>query len=129
MLVTKEFTFDSAHNIPDYQGKCERLHGHTYRLRVTVEAPVDPDSGIAVDFCEVSDLVKSEVIEVLDHTYLNETVPVSTAENVAVWIWSTSPAVSTFTLNFGFVTLFIFFIMKLSTLYKPNTQYAIINTK
>ena len=87
MLVTKEFTFDSAHNIPDYEGKCERLHGHTYRLRVTVEAPVDPDSGIAVDFCEVSDLVKSEVIEVLDHTYLNETVPVSTAENVAVWIW------------------------------------------
>jgi len=87
MLVSKEFVFDAAHNLPNYRGKCERLHGHTYRLLVTVEAPVDPDTGIACDFSQIGDLVKSEVVDVLDHTYLNETIPTSTAENVAVWIW------------------------------------------
>ena len=87
MQIGKEFVFDAAHNLPNYHGKCERLHGHTYRLQVTVEAPVDPETGIACDFCEIGDVVKAEVIEVLDHTYLNETIPTSTAENVAIWIW------------------------------------------
>lgn len=88
MQVSKEFVFDAAHNLPNYGGKCERLHGHTYRLQVTVEAPVDPETGIACDFSRIGDVVKREVIARLDHTYLNETIPASTAENVAVWIWA-----------------------------------------
>jgi len=87
MRVTKEFTFDAAHNLPNYHGKCERLHGHTYRLVVTVEAPVDPDTGIAYDFSHLGDAVKEEVIRPLDHTYLNEKIPCSSAENVTLWIW------------------------------------------
>ena len=86
--ITKAFHFDAAHNIPNYRGKCERLHGHTYHLEVTLEAPVDPESGIAVDFTELGDLVRREVVDVLDHTYLNERIPVSTAENVASWIFA-----------------------------------------
>ena len=87
MLVTKEFVFDAAHNLPNYHGKCERLHGHTYRLQVTVQAPVSPETGIAYDFSALGDVVKKEVIAPLDHTYLNETIPTSSAENVALWIW------------------------------------------
>ena len=37
--ITKAATFDAAHNLPNYHGKCERLHGHTYRIQVTIEAP------------------------------------------------------------------------------------------
>jgi 6-pyruvoyltetrahydropterin/6-carboxytetrahydropterin synthase len=42
MRVTKEFTFDAAHNLPNYHGKCERLHGHTYRIQVTIEEKASP---------------------------------------------------------------------------------------
>jgi 6-pyruvoyltetrahydropterin/6-carboxytetrahydropterin synthase len=88
MLVTKEFTFDSAHNLPNYHGKCERLHGHTYRLQVTIEAPIEPESGMALDFAILGDVVEREVIAPLDHQYLNEIIPVSSAENVTLWIWN-----------------------------------------
>jgi 6-pyruvoyltetrahydropterin/6-carboxytetrahydropterin synthase len=85
--VAAGFEFDAAHNLPNYAGKCERLHGHTYRLRVVCEAPVDPSTGLAVDFAHIKQVVKARVIDLLDHTYLNETIPIPSAENIAVWIW------------------------------------------
>jgi 6-pyruvoyltetrahydropterin/6-carboxytetrahydropterin synthase len=88
VIVATEFEFDAAHNLPNYAGKCERLHGHTYRLRVLCEAPVNPSTGLAIDFAEVKRVVRSRVIDVLDHTYLNETIPIPSAENIAVWIWA-----------------------------------------
>jgi 6-pyruvoyltetrahydropterin/6-carboxytetrahydropterin synthase len=87
VIVATEYDFDAAHNLPNYAGKCERLHGHTYRLRVLCEAPVDPSTGLAIDFALVKKVVKERVIEPLDHTYLNETIPIPSAENIAVWIW------------------------------------------
>ena len=87
MIVATEFDFDAAHNLPNYAGKCERLHGHTYRLRVVCEAKVDPGTGLAIDFALVKRVVNERVVEPLDHTYLNETIPIPSAENIAVWIW------------------------------------------
>jgi 6-pyruvoyltetrahydropterin/6-carboxytetrahydropterin synthase len=87
MRVTKEFTFDAAHNLPNYHGKCERLHGHTYRIQVTIESPVDPETGMALDFAILGDVVKEEVVDVLDHRYINDIIPISSAENVAIWAW------------------------------------------
>jgi 6-pyruvoyltetrahydropterin/6-carboxytetrahydropterin synthase len=87
MRVTKEFTFDAAHNLPNYHGKCERLHGHTYRIQVTIEAPVDAQTGMALDFAILGDVVKEEVVDALDHRYINEIIPISSAENVAIWAW------------------------------------------
>ena len=87
MIVATEFDFDAAHNLPNYAGKCERLHGHTYRLRVVCEAKVDPGTGLAIDFALVKRVVNEHVVEPLDHTYLNETIPIPSAENIAVWIW------------------------------------------
>ena len=86
MRVTKTFSFEAAHRLLDYRGKCERLHGHSYRLAVTLDAPVRPD-GIAFDFVDLKRAVKERVVDVLDHRYLNDYVPKSTAENVVVWIW------------------------------------------
>ena len=86
MRVTKTFGFEAAHRLLEYQGKCERLHGHSYKLAVTVDAPVKPD-GIAFDFTDLKRVVNERVVDVLDHRYLNDYVPKSTAENVVVWIW------------------------------------------
>jgi len=87
MLVSREFTFAGAHRLPGYQGACERLHGHTWKLRVTLEAPVGP-AGIAFDFRELGRVVKERVLSVLDHSDLNEVLEQPSAERIAEWVWS-----------------------------------------
>lgn len=86
MLVSKEFAFDSAHFLTNYHGKCENLHGHTYRLRVTVEGPVQKD-GMVMDFKELKELVKERVIDRYDHQNLNDFFENPTAELIAMKIW------------------------------------------
>lgn len=86
MLLRKEFIFDAAHNLVRYHGKCEALHGHTYRLAVVLEGTPD-DEGMILDFCELSSIVKERVVSQLDHAYINDIVPQPTAENIAHWIW------------------------------------------
>jgi len=86
MFVTKEFTFDSAHFLPNYQGKCEDMHGHTYRLQVTVDGPVDKD-GLVIDFALLKQIVKKKVLDKLDHKLINDVIKIPSAENIAIWIW------------------------------------------
>jgi 6-pyruvoyltetrahydropterin/6-carboxytetrahydropterin synthase len=86
MLVSKVFTFDSAHQLTDYHGECENLHGHTFRLTVTVENRVQKD-GMAFDFVLLKNVVREKIIARLDHTYLNDLMPNPSAENLAIWIW------------------------------------------
>ncbi len=86
-LVTKEFTFDSAHFLPKYFGKCENLHGHTYKLHVTVQVPTLDEQGLAYDFVTLKQVVKDNIVDVLDHRLINDIIPISSAENIAVWIW------------------------------------------
>lgn len=85
--VSREFTFDAAHNLPRYQGKCERLHGHTFKVRVTVAAEIDTWSGIAFDFHDMKKHVEAKVVKLLDHAYVNEIVPNPSAEFIAIWTW------------------------------------------
>lgn len=87
MLITKEFTFDSAHKLNWEEGKCKYLHGHTYKLQVTVKGKLNKQ-GIVINFTELKEFVKRRVIEKLDHKYLNEIIKNPTAENIAVWIWN-----------------------------------------
>jgi 6-pyruvoyltetrahydropterin/6-carboxytetrahydropterin synthase len=86
MLVTKGFDFSSAHRLVEYKGRCENLHGHTYRLEVTLAAKMGAH-GMAYDFLKIKEIVKREVVDVLDHTFLNDIIPQSTAENIAIWSW------------------------------------------
>lgn len=86
MLLRREFTFDAAHNLVHYHGKCERLHGHTYRMAVVIEGMPDAE-GMILDFVQIASTVKERVISRLDHSYLNDIIPQPTAENIAVWIW------------------------------------------
>ncbi|APT74198.1 6-pyruvoyl tetrahydropterin synthase [Thermosipho melanesiensis] len=86
MFVTKEFTFDAAHNLIKYHGKCEKLHGHTYKLLVTVAGKKD-EEGMVIDFLELKKIVKENVLNILDHSYINEIIEQPSAENIAEWIW------------------------------------------
>ena len=86
MLISKDFKFDAAHNLIHYHGKCEKLHGHTYRLRVVLEGEPDAE-GMIIDFIELKQIVKERVISRIDHAYINDIIPQPSAENIAVWIW------------------------------------------
>ena len=86
MFISKDFKFDAAHNLVHYHGKCEKLHGHTYRLRVVLEGTPDSE-GMIIDFIELKQIVKDKVIARLDHSYINDIIPQPSAENIAVWIW------------------------------------------
>ncbi|MDB5084048.1 MAG: queD [Bacilli bacterium] len=80
--VTKIFTFDSAHRLDDYVGKCANLHGHTYRLEVEMKGVPDY-RGIVVDFGDIKQIVNEEIISKYDHQFLNELLPFNTtAENM-----------------------------------------------
>lgn len=73
--ITKIFTFETAHVLYNYDGKCKNMHGHSYKLFVTVKGnPInnldDPKNGMVVDFGDIKTIVKSEIIDQWDHAVL-----------------------------------------------------------
>jgi 6-pyruvoyltetrahydropterin/6-carboxytetrahydropterin synthase len=90
MKISKEFTFDSAHHLPNVPAghKCGRLHGHTYRIRIEVDGPIHPEYGWVIDYGDIKQLWKP-IEDQLDHRYLNEIKGLEnpTAEVIAKWIW------------------------------------------
>ena len=66
--VTKKFTFDAAHLLPKHPGLCQNLHGHTYHVEVTLQAPHVNDAGMVADFGGISSAVKEAIISVYDHS-------------------------------------------------------------
>lgn len=88
VIVSKEFTFDSAHHLHCYEGKCKSLHGHTYKLQVLISGFTD-ERGFVIDFSDIKQIVKETILDKLDHRYLNEVLPPmnTTAENMVVWIY------------------------------------------
>jgi len=101
VIVVKEFTFDSAHRLDnpyldpkvsaELFGKCFELHGHTYHLFVAVKGSVNERSGMVINFVDLKKIVTNEIINVLDHKYLNEVGElkgiVVTCENMLIWMW------------------------------------------
>ena len=85
-----ESQFASAHQLRGYKGKCEKLHGHNWRVQVTVSSDKLNDIGIVVDFHDMKAMV-NEVVSPLDHTFLNELFPFTeknpSSENIARWIY------------------------------------------
>lgn len=91
MLIFRQFTFDSAHylpNVPDGH-KCRNLHGHTYILKVFLEGTPDADTGWIIDFAAFKTLV-NKVLTLLDHKFLNDVKGLQnpTCELLAVWLWT-----------------------------------------
>jgi 6-pyruvoyltetrahydropterin/6-carboxytetrahydropterin synthase len=89
--VTRAFHFEAAHQLPWHEGKCRHLHGHSYRLEVTVAGPIGPQ-GVVLDFADLRAAVEREVIDRYDHRYLNDLMDNPTAELIAHEIWKTLAA-------------------------------------
>jgi 6-pyruvoyltetrahydropterin/6-carboxytetrahydropterin synthase len=86
--VKVAFDFEAAHRLPHHRGACRELHGHSYHLVVTADLPVARDTGMAIDFSDVKQVVRREVVDRLDHTYVNDRIENPTAEVMAVWMWN-----------------------------------------
>ena len=87
--ITKQFTFETAHALYGYDGKCKNIHGHSYKLDVTVigEPITDMNNvkcGMVIDFGDLKKIVKSEVVDTMDHAILlnKETPHLSLAKDL-----------------------------------------------
>ncbi len=79
--ITKQFTFETGHALYGYDGKCRNVHGHSYKLSVTVIGNPIEDStnvkfGMVIDFSDLKKIVKEEIVDVFDHaTVFNKNTP------------------------------------------------------
>lgn len=85
LTVTKIFMFEACHNLPYYDGACHDLHGHSYKLEVTVGGNTnsntsDPKCGMIIDFKDLKQIVNEVAISRYDHKYLNNFFTNPTAE-------------------------------------------------
>ena len=107
ITVCKQFEFAYAHCLPNHEGLCKRLHGHSGSLEVEItDTPEfrrnypenESNEGMIIDYSDLKRIVNENVISVLDHSYLNDIFPLDmrpTSENIVKWI------VSRLTLIFG----------------------------
>ena len=75
VFVTKRYEFDAAHRLPNHKGACRYIHGHRYAIEVTVKATVNsqansPTEGMVIDFQDLKEIVKNQIVDVWDHTLL-----------------------------------------------------------
>jgi 6-pyruvoyltetrahydropterin/6-carboxytetrahydropterin synthase len=79
--ITKQFTFETGHALYGYDGKCKNVHGHSYKLSVTVIGQPISDSGnvkygMVIDFTDLKKIVNNEIVDVFDHaTVFNQNTP------------------------------------------------------
>lgn len=74
--IAKEFSFDMAHMLDGHDGKCQNLHGHTYKLQVEVCGELiesGAKSGMVIDFSDLKAIVKREILDQMDHAFIYDT--------------------------------------------------------
>lgn len=90
--ITKIVEFEAAHYLPAHAGKCKNLHGHSYRLEVTVApSPVEKETveledGMVMDFGDLKDILRSMIDHHFDHQCINDWFSGPTAERMVVWM-------------------------------------------
>lgn len=87
MDIDVEFHFSCAHTLPFYNGPCRRLHGHNYKLLVSVSGKVNPKDGMILDFEELKKAVMEHAVGVVDHRNLNDFMENPTAEHMLLFFW------------------------------------------
>ena len=90
MRIYKEFLFEAAHFLPSAPPghPNSRIHGHSFRARVTIDGEPDPMTGVLLHFDDI-EAALAEAREALDHHFLNEVegLEVPTLERIAIWLW------------------------------------------
>ena len=81
MQLHTEATISAAHHLPNYDGKCANVHGHTWKIEVDIDGSVDKKTGMIVDFSKIK-----SILDKLDHTDINTIIPNPTAENIVTYI-------------------------------------------
>lgn len=85
-----ESKFSAAHQLRGYQGQCEKLHGHNWRVTIAVTAERLDEQGLAIDFHQLKKALR-EILDQLEHTFLNDIFPFTqinpSSENLAKWIY------------------------------------------
>lgn len=88
--IRREFRFEAAHRLPCHEGKCNAVHGHSYRLEVEVggvpQAGDSSEAGMIMDFGNLKTIINRCVIDRLDHAMLNDFVGNPTAEELLAWM-------------------------------------------
>lgn len=88
--LVKEYRFEAAHRLPKVPAghKCQRLHGHSFKIELTVQGPVNEATGWFIDYGEL-DQVWDPIYAEIDHNFLNEVKGLEnpTSENLARWLW------------------------------------------
>ena len=82
ITITKIFKFEASHSLPLHAGKCKNLHGHSYRLEVTIGSNQLNEKGMVMDFGILTEIVNLKIINKLDHQHLNQFYECPTAENM-----------------------------------------------
>ena len=80
--LTKEFTFEAAHMLEGYDGLCREIHGHSYRLFVTIKGepqsdPESPKMGMVMDFGLLKRIVNEQIVSRLDHSFMMRNTPMA----------------------------------------------------
>ena len=72
-IVTKTISFDAAHILTNHEGLCKNLHGHTYRVDISVAATCSPEHDMVIDFKELKRLANETIVERFDHAFIYNT--------------------------------------------------------
>ena len=90
MIVYKKFNIESARSLPNLPKThpCHKIHGHSFKIIISVEGEIDEQSGFVMDF-QIIENAFQPIKTMLDHTYLNEIKGLSnpSSENICIWIW------------------------------------------
>lgn len=88
MKITKEITFDSAHMLSNYNGKCNNLHGHTYKLQIEVEGDVNTKTCMLIDFNELKEIINRNIMRMFDHALIFSAVGYREEAEAALYEWA-----------------------------------------
>lgn len=91
-ILRKEFAFEASHKLPRHDGKCKRLHGHSWKLIIEVRGEnlvtKGAKTGMLIDYGDISAIVKPLIENKLDHFHLNETLGIyPTSEHIARFVY------------------------------------------
>lgn len=94
MIICRRFKFAAAHRLPQYEGKCNNLHGHEWKVDIALSGDIKygpsagSEVGMVMDFGRLKDIVNEIIIDNFDHHYLNDVIAFTpTAENLAGFIF------------------------------------------
>ena len=110
--LTKQFTFEMAHSLTDYDGPCRNIHGHSYRLEVSVQGePLldssSPKQGMVMDFKELKNVVNQTIIDKFDHSLVlsdaveDEVLKALKAHYDKVWVYAFQPTTENLLVEFS----------------------------